>query len=266
MSSFFRPIQSVLAVFASLGGDAIGFLRSSISSRTALVAENLFLRKQLAFYQEHQIRPRRLTNAARISLVFWSRFFEWKSALLIVKPATLIGWHRHAFSLFWKWRSRSGRPRLPQDLRKLIRQLVHDNPTWGEERIADEFWLKLGIRISPRTVRAYWPAESPPRSRIPSQSWHTFIHNHAQTLLACDFMVAVSARFRIFICIRGDGDRFPSDRSLQRHGSSHSRVDYAAATGGDTERPPVSLPDPRSAFNVFGRTGCSHCKPGDLGP
>ena len=73
------------------------FLRSSVRSRSALLAENLFLRKQLAFYQEHQIRPRRLTDAARFSLVLWSKFCNWKSALVIVKPETLIGWHRRAF-------------------------------------------------------------------------------------------------------------------------------------------------------------------------
>ena len=111
MRNLFRPIQSALAVLGSLVNDVRDFLRSSVRSRTALVAENLFLPKQLAFYQEHQIRPRRLTNAARLSLVFWSRFFQWKTALLIIKPATLIGWHRRAFRLFWKWKSRpSGRP------------------------------------------------------------------------------------------------------------------------------------------------------------
>jgi hypothetical protein len=103
MRSLFRPVQSALAVLGSSVNDVIDFLQSSIRSRTALVAENLFLRKQLAFYQEHQIRPRRLTNAARISLVFWSRFFQWKTALLIVKPATLIGWHRLVVSNFPDW-------------------------------------------------------------------------------------------------------------------------------------------------------------------
>ena len=199
MSPLLRSIGSVFTVLGGLASDAARFLRSCVSSRTALVAENLFLRKQLAFYQEHQIRPRRLTNAGRISLVFWSRFFDWRSALLIVKPATLIGWHRKMFKLLWKWKSRPpGRPRLPADLRQLIARMVLENPTWGEERIADELWLKLGIHVSPRTVRAYWPAENPPpRSRVLLQSWNTFIRNHAQALLACDFMIAVTVRFRI---------------------------------------------------------------------
>ena len=193
-----RSVRSVLGVLPDLAKDALAFLRSSFRPRTALIAENLFLRKQLAFYQEHQIMPRRLTDAARLSLVVWSRFFDWKSALLVVKPSTLIGWHRKAFRLFWKWKSRPGRPRIPLDLRQLIAKLVRDNPTWGEERIADELWLKLGIRVSPRTVRAYWPTEGPRHTPpVASQNWNTFVRNHAKALLACDFMVAVTARFRI---------------------------------------------------------------------
>ena len=129
-------------------------------------------------------------------LVLWSRLFDWRSALLVVKPATLIGWHRKAFRLFWKWKSRPGRRRIPSDLRQLIVQMVLDNPTWGEERVAHELWLKLGIHVSPRTVRAYWPAGDP-RSHRRSQTWNTFVRNHARALLACDFMVAVTARFHI---------------------------------------------------------------------
>jgi len=106
MSPLLRSMRSVFAVLGGPASDAASFSRSCVSSRTALVAENLFLRKQLAFYQEHQTRPWRFTNAARIALVVWSRFFDWKSALLIVKPATLIGWHRKMFKLFWKWKSR----------------------------------------------------------------------------------------------------------------------------------------------------------------
>ena len=194
--SFLRSSLSVFRVLRDLANDAVMFLWSSFHPRTALIAENLFLRKQLTFYQEHQVRPRRLTNATRLSLLFWSRFFEWKSALLMVKPATLIGWHRKAFRLLWKWKSRRvGHSRLPAELQQMI---VHDNPTWGEERIADELWLKLGIRVSPRTVRAYWPTEDKPHHPRPaSQSWNTFVRNHARVLLACDFMVAVTARFRI---------------------------------------------------------------------
>lgn len=192
-----RLILSAIGMLRDLAGETPNLFRSSIRSRTALIAENLFLRKQLAFYQERQIPPRRLTNAARLWLVFWSRFFAWRSALLVVKPATLIGWHRKAFRLFWKWKSRPGRRPIPRPLRQLIVQMVRDNPTWGEERIAHELWLKLAIHVSPRTVRAYWPAgDLRPHRR--SQSWSTFVCNHARSLVACDFMVAFTARFDVF--------------------------------------------------------------------
>src|SRR5450631_673164 len=74
---------------------------------TALSAEILFLRKQLAFYEERQTQPRRLTDRAHASLLFWSRLFDWKNALVIMKPETLIGWHRRGFKLFWRWKSQA---------------------------------------------------------------------------------------------------------------------------------------------------------------
>ena len=234
----------MLRVLRGLANDAVIFLRSSFHSRAALIAENLFLRKQLTFYQEHQVRPRRLTNAARLSLVFWSRFFEWKSALLIVKPVTLIGWHRKAFRLFWKWKSgRVGRPKLPAELQQMIARMVHDNPSWGEERIADELWLKLGISVSPRTVRAYWPVKDPSRpSRLASQNWKTFVRNHARVLLACDFMVALTARFRILyiFVVMEIGSR----RILHCNVTAHPTSEWTIATTarGNPERSHMPVP------------------------
>ena len=165
----------------------------------ALAAENLFLRKQLALYQERQTRPRRATNAIRMSLVWLSRLFAWRQALVIVQPATLIRWHRQSFRLFWRWQSRPGRPRIPTELQALIRQMAQDNPTWGQERIANELLLKLGLRVPPRTVRKYIPKRlyHGRGIRVPSQRWHTFVHNHVQAIVACDFCVAVTATFRV---------------------------------------------------------------------
>ena len=101
-----RSRPNISALVFSLASDLAQFLRSAFRSRTALVAENLFLRKQLAFYREHKVRPRPLTDAARLSLVLWSRLFEWKNALMIVRPGTFTGWHRKGFKLFWRWKSR----------------------------------------------------------------------------------------------------------------------------------------------------------------
>ena len=113
-------IRSTLLILINAAHDGLRFLRKMACSHSALAAENLFLRKQLAFYQEHKIRPRRLSNAARFSLLLWSRLFDWRAALAIVKPDTFLRWRREAYKRFWQWRSRAGRPRLPENIRRLI--------------------------------------------------------------------------------------------------------------------------------------------------
>jgi putative transposase len=147
----------VFSIFAVLI-DAMTFVFLSLRSSSALAAENLFLRKQLAMYVERKQKPRRATDSDRFMLAQLMRFFDWPSALTVVKPDTLVRWHRKGFRLFWKWKSqRAGRPSIPMDLRKLIGDMATNNPTWGEGRISDELLLKLGIQISPRTVRRYMP-------------------------------------------------------------------------------------------------------------
>jgi putative transposase len=114
-----------------------------------------------------------------------------------VKPDTLTRWHRKGFRLFWRWKSRPmGRPCLPKDLRHLIQRMSAENPVWGEERIANELKLKLGIRVSPRTVGKYLQNQGPRREPDPKQRWLTFVRNHAKVIVACDFFVVVTATFR----------------------------------------------------------------------
>ncbi|MBZ5606019.1 MAG: integrase core domain-containing protein, partial [Acidobacteriia bacterium] len=173
------------------------FLRILFSRRTALIAENLFLRRQLALFREREARPRRASSATRAWLIILSRFFNWRDALAIVKPATFVKWHRTAFRRFWTWKSRNrGRPRLPSYIRELVREMARENPIWGEGKIADELSLKLGIKVSPRTVRKYLGMDHP-RGRGSDQRWTTFVRNHAKAIVACDFFVSVTATFRI---------------------------------------------------------------------
>jgi transposase InsO family protein len=174
----------------------VSLLRLLLFSRAALVAENLFLRKQLTLFLERKAPHRRTTPVFRLTMRFLARFFDWRSALVIVQPATFIKWHRNAFRHFWRLKSRKrGRPALPQNLREIIRKLDLENPTWGQERIADELLVKLGIRISPRTVRKYLGSPKPNGNR--NQRWATFVKNHAKTIVACDFLISVTATFRI---------------------------------------------------------------------
>jgi hypothetical protein len=165
-----------------------------LRSTEAVRAENLFLRRQLALFIERGVRPRRVDAATRVSLVVLTKLFEWRGALVVVQPATLLRWHRAGWRLFWRLKSRPGRPPIPQDLRALIRRMAKENPLWGEERIANELLLKLGIRISPRTVSKYLPKRprGQPRGDL---RWSTFLKSHAMAILACDFFIAVTATF-----------------------------------------------------------------------
>ena len=191
-------VQLVYILLVPLG-NAARFLLLCLRPPAALVAENLFLRKQLALYQERKIKPRRATHGTRLALVWLARWFDWRQALAIVQPQTFIGWHRQGFRRFWRWRSRPGRPPIPLDLQALIRRMARENPTWGEERIANELLLKLGLRVSPRTVRKYLPKrrDHGRGHRVSSQRWTTFVRNHAQAIVACDCCVVVTATFRL---------------------------------------------------------------------
>ena len=194
---WFLAVSRLPYICKDLLSDALRFLRLMAHSNSSLAAEILFLRKQLVFYQERKSKPRRFDDAARLSMLLLAKLFDWKSALINVKPDTSIGWHRKAFYLFWRWKSRGGRPRLPRNIQQLIAEMATHNPTWGQERVAGELSLKLGILVSPRTVKKYWPVgvSSGPRS-VSSRRWKTFIRNHASALVACDFAMVVTATFR----------------------------------------------------------------------
>ena len=168
------------------------FLRSS----SAIRAENLVLRKQLASYIERGIKPRRVDHATRVSLALFTRMCDWRTAVVNVRPSTMIRWHRLGWQIFWRLTCRAGRPPIPPELRSLIRRMAAENPLWGEERIANELLVKLGIRVSPRTVGKYIPKRPPGQPRG-DQRWSTFLKNHAKAILACDFFVAVTATFRM---------------------------------------------------------------------
>jgi putative transposase len=130
--------------------------------------------------------------------VWLSRWFNWPSALTAVTPKTFVGWHRKGFQFFWRRKCQSGRPRIPPELQHLIRRMAGENPSWGEERIANEVLLKLGLRLSPRTIRKYLPKlpVAPINRPHRDQRWSTFLKNHSHIIIACDFCV-VTATFRM---------------------------------------------------------------------
>ena len=110
-------------IFLQLIADLVVYLGLLIRPRKAIAAENLFLRRQLALYQERKVDPRRIDPATRITLALLSRLFNWRDALIVVQPKTLIRWHRAGFRLLWHWKSKPGRPPIPAELRRLIREM-----------------------------------------------------------------------------------------------------------------------------------------------
>ena len=172
--------------------------RSFFAPRLELMAETLALRQQLAILNRTANRP---------SLRFQDRLFwgalakcwqDWRSALLIVKPETVIKWHRQGFRLYWRWKSktgRPGRPRIDAEIRELIRRISQENPLWGAPRIQSELSL-LGFEVAESTVAKYRIKTPKPSS----QTWKTFLSNHARDIIGIDFFTVPTATFRNLYC------------------------------------------------------------------
>lgn len=137
-------------IVAAQLSDAFGLALLLLRSSSAIRAENLVLRKQLAQYIERGRKPRRVDAETHISLALLTRLFDWQNAVVIVRPRTIIRWHRAGWRLFWRFRCKLGRAAIPAELRTLIRRMTAENPVWGQERIANELLIKRGIRVSPR--------------------------------------------------------------------------------------------------------------------
>jgi putative transposase len=171
-------------------------IRQLFRTRAALQAEIVALRHQLLVLQRSSRNHRPcLSIADRLLWVWLSRLWSgWRSALVIVKPETVIGWHRQGFRLYWRWKShhRLGRPSASREVIDLLRKMSLANSNWGAPRIHGEL-LKLGFELSQATVATYMVRYRRP----PSQTWRTFLKNHAKDLVAADFFVAPTVFFRV---------------------------------------------------------------------
>jgi putative transposase len=175
----------------SLLSAALGAVRSSFQSRASLTLENFALRQQLAALKIEHPRPH-LGLADRLFWVALSRWWSgWKDALAIVTPATVVGWHREGYRLFWRWKSRRrpGRPPTEESLRALIRRLERENPTWGAPRVHAEL-LKLGYHLAESTVAKYLD-----RPQTPSPTWKTFLDLHLKEAAGMDFFTIPTVSF-----------------------------------------------------------------------
>ena len=164
-------------------------------SRAALQAEIVLLRHQLNVLRRKSPKRVDLNNIDRLVFVGIYRLApQVLDALQILKPETLIRWHRAGFRAYWCWKSRSrgGRPRTPHEIRQLIRAMSVANPLWGAPRIHGEL-LKLGIDVGQTTVAKYMAKHRRP----PSQGWRTFLHNHADGIASMDLFVVPTISFRL---------------------------------------------------------------------
>src|SRR6202790_672700 len=171
-------------------------LFSIFRSRAALQLENLALRHQIGVLKRSARKRPKLTSVDRILWAWLSRVWaDWRSVLIIVKPETVVAWHRKGFRLFWTWKVRhgqAGRPAVPREVRKLIREMSRANPLWGSPRIHGEL-LKLGIEIGETSVGKYMVRPRKP----PSQTWRTFLDNHVKSMVSVDFFTVPTFRFQI---------------------------------------------------------------------
>ena len=169
---------------------------SAVKTRAALQLENIALRHQIGVLHRSAKKRPQLHAPDRLLWVWLSRVWaDWRSALVIVKPETVIAWHRKAFRLFWTWkirRGKPGRPPVPREVRDLIRRMSRENPGWGAPRIHGEL-LKLGINVGETSVSKYLVRNRKP----PSQTWRTFLENHIKSLVSVDFFTVPTIRFQV---------------------------------------------------------------------
>ena len=174
---------------------AVGAAADATRSRADLLLENALLRHQLVVLGRAVKRPRLNATDRGLLVLLASRLRTWASALVIVRPETVLRWHRQGFRLVWRRKSRAvtHAPRLPRETIALIWQMGRETPLWGADRIRGEL-LKLDIRVSKRTIQRYLRRARPPRPR--GQAWATFLRAHAGAIWACDFLPVTDLLFR----------------------------------------------------------------------
>ena len=185
-------ISLVLAVLAAI--------RAYFRSRNDTALEVLALRQQVAVLKRRRPRP----PLSPLDRLFWTvlrqTWARWKDVLVIVKPETLVGWHRAGFRLYWRWRPRfrGGHPRVPEEVRALIRRLAEENPDWGAPRVHGEL-QKLGFVLSETTVARYLRRVQ--RRGYPAKRWLAFLRNHREAVVALDFFTVPTVTFRVLYCL-----------------------------------------------------------------
>jgi putative transposase len=177
----------------------IAAVRAFLRNRSDLALEVLALRQQVAILKRKRPRPPLTARDRLFWIVLRRTWVRWRDVLLIVKPETVVGWHRAGFRAFWRWRSRprSGRPKICSELRHLIQRLAEENPGWGAPKIHCEL-QKLGFAVSERTVARYL---RPLQRRVDARKrWRAFLENHREAIVAFDFFTVPTLTFAVLYC------------------------------------------------------------------
>jgi hypothetical protein len=221
-----------------------GIVVDLLRPRAALEAEILVLRQQIIVLRRDG--PRRVPFLAVDRMVLgWvcQLFPKTREALAIVRPDTVVRWHRAGFRCYWRWKSRSrpGRPAVPAEIRQFIWQMSIANPLWGAPRIHGEL-LKLGIDIGQTSVAKFMARRRGP----PSQGWKTFLRNHADGVAAMDLFVVPTVSFRLLYGLLIMGHRPATNPVARRHRAAHGGMDCQPTDGGLWLGATPSRSDPRS--------------------
>lgn len=237
-----------MVLFASA---LLSYLRTFLRSRHDLGLEILTLRQQVAVLKRRNPRPH-LKRSDRLFWVALRAFWDGRmDALIIVKPETVVGWHRAGFRLYWRLRSRVsnlGRRKIDSEVCQTIERMALENPSWGAPRIHGEP-LKLGFKVSERTVSRYLARRSP-RTGDAGERWQTFLRNHREAIAAMDFFTVATITFNLLYCF------FVIDHSRRRilhfkcDGSSDRRMGLSAIARSVPERWPVQIRDPGPRFQI----------------
>ncbi len=226
-------------------------------SKARLAAENLCLRQQLVVFKRQQARPR-LHDADRRFWVLVCRWFsDWSNCLIVVKPDTVIRWHRKGWKAYWRWRStrskKSGRKKTDPELRALIRRMARENPLWGQRRIQAEL-ARIGFKVCARTVARYMRR---PYNGTPSPNWRQFLAQHSSEIWACDLFTVQTVWFRtlyVFFVIHHGTRKIVHARVTAHPNSQWLAQQMIEACGLSAEPPKFLIHDRDSSFGtVFDR-------------
>jgi hypothetical protein len=229
----------------------IAAARVFFQNRIDIAVELLALRQQVAVLKRKQPKP----PLYPLDRLFWTvlraTWSRWRDALVIVKPETVVGWHRTGFRLYWRWKSwpRGGRPRITQEIRALIRRLAQENPDWGAPKIHGEL-QKLGFVLSERTVARYLRGLQ--RRGDPAKKWLAFLRNHREAIVALDFFTVPTATFRVLYCffaIEHERRRI-LHFNVTRHPSADWVVQQLRETFPEAAPYRYAIPDHDAIFNV----------------